>query len=46
LVVFTYDEDGNNPQVYREEVILTFSTATSGSYRYSEFNGAVENPSR
>lgn len=44
LVVFTYDEDGNNAQVYREEVRLTFATPTSGSYRYSEFNGGIEDP--
>jgi hypothetical protein len=45
LVVFTYDEDGNNPQVYREHVLLTFNTANSGNYRYSEFNGGIEDPS-
>jgi hypothetical protein len=44
LLVFTYDEDGNNPAYYREEVVLTFTTPTSGSYRYSEYNGGVEDP--
>lgn len=44
LLVFTYDEDGNDPRYYREEVVLTFTTPTSGSYRYSEYNGGVEDP--
>jgi hypothetical protein len=44
LLVFTYDEDGNDPGLYREEVLLTFATPTSGSYRYSEYNRGVENP--
>jgi hypothetical protein len=37
LLVFTYDEDNNDPQIYREEVRLTFTSATSGTYRYSEY---------
>jgi hypothetical protein len=45
LIVFTYDEDGNHPGIYREEVRLTFSTPTSGTYRYSEFYGGTEDPS-
>jgi hypothetical protein len=45
LIVFTYDEDDNNPAVYREEVRLTFSTPTSGTYRYSEFYGGTERSS-
>ena len=44
LLVFTYDEDGNDPGLYREEVLLTFATPTSGSYRYSEYNRGVEDP--
>ncbi len=44
LLVFTYDEDGNNPELYREEVVLTFTTPKSGSYRYSEYNRGTENP--
>jgi hypothetical protein len=41
-LVFTYDEDGNNPAIYREEVVLTFQTSTQGTFRYSEFNFGVE----
>lgn len=41
-LVFTYDEDGNNPAVYREEVVLTFQTSTQGTYRYSEFYNGSE----
>jgi len=44
LLVFTYDEDGNNPDVYREEVVLTFSTPTSGTLRYSVFYNGLELP--
>jgi hypothetical protein len=44
LLVFTYDEDGNDPGYYREEVVLTFTTSRSGTYRYSEYNGGVEDP--
>ncbi len=43
-LVFTYDEDGNNPAVYREEALMTFQSPTAGSFRYSEFNGGVEIP--
>jgi hypothetical protein len=43
-LVFTYDEDDNNPAVYREEAVMTFETPTAGSFRYSEFNSGVENP--
>lgn len=41
-LVFTYDGDGNNPSIYREEVILTFQNPTQGTFRYSEFNFGVE----
>jgi hypothetical protein len=37
-LIFTYDEDGNHPAIYREEIVLTYQTATQGTYRYSEFN--------
>lgn len=37
LLVFTYDADGNNPDVYYELMRLTFFTATSGVYRYAEY---------
>jgi len=43
-LVFTYDEDGNNPAIYREEFILTFQTSTQGTFRYSEFNFGFEDP--
>ena len=42
LLVFTYDSDGNNPAVYREEVVLTFQTSTQGTFRYSEYNFGFE----
>jgi hypothetical protein len=41
-LVFTYDADGNNPATYREEIVMTFQTATQGTFRYSEFSGNVE----
>jgi len=44
LIVFTYDEDANNPAIYREEVVLTFVTQASGTARYSEWIGNVERP--
>ncbi len=44
LLVFTYDADGNNPNVYREEVVMDFVTETTCNYRYSEYNGGVEAP--
>ncbi len=43
-LVLTYDEDGNNAAVYREEIVLTFQTPTQGTYRYSEFPFGVEDP--
>ena len=43
-LIFTYDEDGNNPALYREEIILTFQSPTQGTFRYSEFNFGVEHP--
>lgn len=43
-LVFTYDEDDNNPALYREEIVLTFQTRTLGTFRYSEFNLGVELP--
>ena len=44
LLIFTYDEDGNDPGAYREEVVLVFETASSGTYRYSEYVGGIEDP--
>jgi hypothetical protein len=44
LLTFTYDEDDNDPQVYREEVVLVFETASSGAYRYSEYVWGIEDP--
>jgi len=44
LLVFTYDEDGNNAAAYREEVILEFETPTTGTYRYSEYLHGIEDP--
>jgi hypothetical protein len=41
-LVFTYDEDSNDPEVYREECLLTFVTSTTGTFRYSEFNYGFE----
>ena len=41
-LVFTYDEDGNNANVYREEVLLTFQSSTQGNFRYSEYNFGTE----
>jgi hypothetical protein len=41
-LVFTYDEDGNDPAVYREEIVLTFETPTTGTFRYSEYNFGFE----
>jgi hypothetical protein len=35
----TYDEDDNDPNIYREETVLTFFTATTGIYVYSEYEG-------
>jgi len=37
----TYDDDGNNPNVYREETLMTFTTATSGTYIYREYDGGA-----
>lgn len=37
----TYDEDGNDPDVYREVVTLTFLTATTGTYVYREYDSNV-----
>ena len=42
LLVFTYDEDGNNPAVWREEVWLTFTAPGLGTYVYKEFDGGAE----
>jgi len=44
LIVFTYDEDDNDPDLYREEVKLVFLTPDSGTARYSEWIRTVENP--
>jgi len=44
-LVLTYDEDQNDPDVYREEILMTFASPTSGTARYSEYYGSVEIPS-
>lgn len=44
VVVFTYDEDNNNPNVFRDEVILTFTSPNSGTERHSEIERGVEKP--
>ena len=36
MLLFTYDEDNNNPDVYREVYSLNFETTHSGSYDYTE----------
>jgi hypothetical protein len=36
-IVLTYDEDGNDPAVYREEYRLTFTSARAGTYLYYEY---------
>lgn len=43
-LVFTYDVDGNNPAIYREEIILTFQTNTQGTFRFSVYQFGVEDP--
>lgn len=40
-IVFTYDEDGNNPNVYREEALLT-CYGERFLYRYSEYYFGAE----
>ena len=45
LLVLTYDEDGNDPATYREEMKLTFATPTTGTYRYAEYWMSLEIPS-
>jgi predicted DCC family thiol-disulfide oxidoreductase YuxK len=40
-LTFTYDEDANNPNIYREEALLTFTTASTGTYNYGEYNSNV-----
>ena len=37
ILTQTFDEDGNNPNVYRDESILIFDSATTGRYVYSEY---------
>ncbi len=37
-IVFTYDADRNNPNVYREEMRLTFTANNSGRYNYLEYD--------
>jgi len=44
-LVFTYDEDNNDPGIYREEVLLSFISTTFGSYAYSEFYSNLQNAS-
>jgi len=38
LIVLSYDEDGNDPGVYREELVLTFNSALAGDYLYYEYS--------
>lgn len=38
----TYDEDDNNPAIYREETVLTFTSTTTGTYLYREFDGGAQ----
>lgn len=45
ILVFTYDEGGNDPSLYREVYVLTFDTATTGAYVYSEWTQDVVDPS-
>jgi hypothetical protein len=40
-LTYTYDEDANNPNIYREEALLTFTTASTGTYNYGEYNSNV-----
>ena len=35
--MLTYDEDGNDPAVYREEIVLTFTSPLAGTYLYYEY---------
>jgi hypothetical protein len=42
VIVLTYDADGNRPEVYREEVVLTFTGKLKGTFRYSEYTHGVE----
>ena len=39
LLTQTYDEDGNDPQAYREESLLTFDGTTTVALNYREFDG-------
>jgi len=41
LLTQTYDDDGNNANLYREETSLTFVTETTGTFVYREFDGGV-----
>ena len=43
-LILTYDEDANNSSIYREEVLLTFTTANTGTYNYGEYNSNVSRP--
>ena len=44
-IILTYDSNGNNASQYREVVLLTFETRTSGTYDYCEFIANVCDPS-
>lgn len=41
----TYDEDGNNSNIYREETLLNFSSETTGNAVYTEYYEGVPDPS-
>jgi len=46
LLVFTYDKDGNDPQVYREQMTLTFNREGRGMALYSEYLNGVKRSGR
>jgi len=41
LLTQTYDADGNNPAIYREESLITFNGTTTVALNYKEFDGGV-----
>lgn len=41
----TYDEDGNDPNTYREELVLNFTAERSGSFNYYEYTNNQETES-
>ncbi len=42
LITFTYDEDLNNPSVYREEITLNFNGTKDVPFDYREFDGGSQ----